>query len=272
MMRPGNGLMAAVGVLVGLVVVQDGGVALATWIGAPLAAFLVSGFGNVLNDLRDHRIDAKAHPERALPSGRISRRGAQATAAILLALGLWEAFVAGGCATLLFAAANAVGLVAYEATFKRMGLPGNVTIGLLVASTFAFGAVAAGIAPADWGVLWLLIAMAFLANAAREILKDVEDMPADSGERDTLPLRAGAGVARLLAFFLVNSAVLLSILAFFNSPPGWRVGWLVVLAGADLLFVVGSSLAWMDVGQAQRVLKLAMVAALAAFLAGPLVP
>jgi hypothetical protein len=45
-----------------------------------------------------------------------------------------------------------------------------------------------------------------------------------------------------------------------------------MLAAADVAFVVASSLAGMHVGQAQRLLKLAMLLALAAFLAGPLVP
>lgn len=272
MMRPGNCLMAAVGVVVGLAVVPHAPLALATWIAAPLAAFLVAGFGNVLNDLADHRLDARAHPERALPSGRIGRPQATAFAALLLGLGLWEAYVAAGWPTLLFAGANALGLALYEGALKRIGLPGNVLIALLVASTFAFGALATGAPPTEWGLLWLLMAMAFLANVARELLKDVEDMAADSGQRRTLPLEAGAGVARLLAFLLVNAAVLLSVLAFLNSPAGWSKAWLAVLAGADLLFLVGVSLAWMDVGRSQRVLKLAMLAALAAFLAGALLP
>lgn len=273
MMRPGNCLMSAVGVLVGLaVVLPPGGVHRTTWLAAPLAAFLIAGFGNVLNDLRDQRIDARAHPDRALPSGRITRAAATSFAALLLAFGLWEAWVAAGWTTFAFAAANALGLVLYEVALKRLGLSGNVLIGLLVASTFAFGALAAGVPAGEWGLLWLLIAMAFLANVARELLKDVEDMPADSGERDTLPLHAGAGVARLLAFFLTNAAVLLSLLAFFHSPTGWSRLWLAVLAGADLLFVLGSSLAWVDVARAQRVLKFAMLVALAAFLAGALVP
>jgi geranylgeranylglycerol-phosphate geranylgeranyltransferase len=270
MMRPGNGLMAAVGVVVGLAVVPHPPLALATRLAAPLAAFLVAGFGNVLNDIRDRRVDARAHPERALPSGQVDAGQAKAFAALLLGFGLWEAYVAAGWPTLAFAGANAGGLVAYELWLKRLGLPGNVLVAALVASTFAFGAFASGTAPLDWGLLWLLIAMAFLANVARELLKDVEDMAADQGERRTLPLEAGAGVARLLAFLLVNAAVLLSVLAFFHSPAGWSPAWLAVLAGADLLFLVGVSLAWMDVGRSQRVLKLAMLAALAAFLAGTL--
>ncbi len=271
-MRLGNCFMAAVGTLVGLVVARAGPLPLATWIAAPVAAFLVAGFGNVLNDLRDARLDAKAHPTRPLPAGRISVNDARLWAFVLVAFGLWEAYMAAGMATLAFAIANALALAGYEAWFKRAGLPGNVVIALLVASTFAFGAVATGTEVRDWGLLWLLMAMAFLANVARELLKDVEDVDADRGERRTLPVQAGPGPTRILAFFLVNAAVLLSILAFLESPADlWRP-WLIVLALADGVLVVASSLAWMHVGQAQRLLKLGMLLALAAFLAGPLVP
>lgn len=271
LMRLGNGLMAALGTLVGLVVARTGPLPLHTWVAAPAAALLLASFGNVLNDLRDAGLDAKAHPERPLPSGRIRAADARLWAFVLLAFGLWEAYLAAGTATVAFALVNALALAGYEAWFKRAGLPGNVLVALLVASTFAFGAVAAGTDPREWGVLWLLMAMAFLANVAREVLKDVEDQDADRGERTTLPLQVGPGLTRLLAFFLVNAAVVLSVLAFLNPPDGWWLPWLAVLAVADLAFVVASSLPWLHVGQAQRLLKIAMLLALLAFLAGPLV-
>ncbi|HUR25085.1 MAG TPA: UbiA family prenyltransferase [Candidatus Thermoplasmatota archaeon] len=270
LMRLGNCLMAAVGTLVGLVVAGQGLLALHTWVAAPIAAFLLAGFGNVLNDLRDARLDAQAHPGRPLPSGRIRAADARLWALALLGLGLWEAYLAAGLTTFAFALVNALALAGYEAWFKRAGLPGNVIVALLVASTFAFGAVATGTPPNGWGLLWLLIAMAFLANVARELLKDVEDQDADRGERTTLPLQAGAGPTRILAFFLVNAAVLLSILAFLRTPGDWWLPWLLVLALADLAFVLASSLAWLHVGKAQRLLKVAMLLSLAAFLVGPL--
>jgi geranylgeranylglycerol-phosphate geranylgeranyltransferase len=268
LMRLGNCLMAAVGTLVGLVLARAGPLPASAWIGAPVAAFLIAGFGNVLNDLRDARLDAKAHPERPLPSGRIRTSDARVWAGLLLAFGLYEAYVAAGVRTLAFALANAVALGSYEAWFKRAGLPGNVLVALLVASTFAFGGVATGTDPRGWGLLWLLMAMAFLANVARELLKDIEDQEADRGERTSLPLVAGPGPTRILAFFLANAAVLLSILAFFESPSGWPRFWLLGLALADLLFVVASCLAWVRIGQAQRGLKLAMLVALGSFLVG----
>lgn len=272
MMRPGNCLMAALGTLAGLAVALDGLPPLGKAVAAGAAAFFVAAFGNVLNDLRDWRLDAVAHPGRPLPSGRLRRSDAVASILFFAAFGLWEAFLAGGVPTLLFAGANLLALLAYESWFKRVGLPGNVLVALLVASTFAFGAVAAGVPPSGWGVLWLLMALAFLANVAREVLKDVEDLDADRGERTTLPLQAGPGAARIAAFALANAAVLLSVAAFVLRPEGWWPPWAALLAASDAAFVVGASLSWVDVGRAQRLLKLAMLLALAAFLAGPLVP
>lgn len=270
MARPGNAAMAAVGVLVGLEVARTGPVELAAWVGAPLAAFFIAAFGNVLNDLADAELDRMAHPGRPLPSGRLSAANAKTFAVLLLALGLWESYAAFGTATLAFALVNAALLGLYEWRVKRAGLPGNLLVALLVASTFAFGAVASGSPPASWGLLWLLMGLAFLANAAREVLKDVEDMEADRGVRATLPLRAGPGAARLLAFALVNAAVLISLLAFVRSPPDWWTWWRAPLALADIIFLVGAALAWVSVPSAQRLLKAAMVLALSAFLAGPM--
>jgi geranylgeranylglycerol-phosphate geranylgeranyltransferase len=272
MMRPSNCLMAALGTLAGLAVALDGAPTLGTAAAAGAAAFLVAASGNVLNDLRDATLDARAHPGRPLPSGRLRRADAAASAALLAALGAGAAWLAGGLPTLAFALANLLALAAYEAWLKRVGLPGNVLVALLVASTFAFGAVAAGVPPAGWGALWLLMALAFLANVAREVLKDVEDLDADRGERTTLPLQAGPGAARILAFALANAAVLLSIVAFVDRPAGWWPPWLGLLAASDAAFVAAASLSWIDVGRAQRLLKAAMLLALAAFLAGPLVP
>src|ERR1041385_1670901 len=196
MARPGNAAMAGLGTLVGLEVVRQGDLTVAMWTAAPIAAFLVAAFGNVLNDVSDEDLDRLAHPARPLPSGRIGRRDAQVFAALLLAFGLWEAFVAAGPPALGFAAANALLLVVYERLLKARGLAGNVLIALLVASTFAFGAVVAGAPVRAWGVLWLLMAMAALANLAREILKDIEDLEADRGQRRTLALSWGPGASR----------------------------------------------------------------------------
>ncbi len=259
LLRPGNALMAALGVLAGMYLVdpspsQD-------WIAAPAAAFLITAFGNVLNDVRDVELDKIAHPERPLASGALDANQARLFAGLLLTFGLWEAYVV-GTPTLLFALANTGLLLAYEFGLKSRGLLGNIAVASLVASTFAFGAVATGAGPASWGLLWALIATAWLTNLARELLKDVEDLAADHTTRRTFPMAAGAPVTLVVAFILVNVAVVLSAWAWFQVPGWWGLALLV----AAIAFQFGAAAAWVDVRFSQRALKGAMLMALLAFL------
>lgn len=266
LLRPGNAAMAAVGGITGYVLV-GGGANPALAVAATLPPFLVAGFGNVYNDIQDADLDRVAHPRRPLPSGAVTRRAALGLAMCLAAAGIVLA-AAGGWAALAFATANALLLVAYECRLKAAGITGNALVGLLVASTFLYGGVvAAGRVPVQ-AMLWLLAGMAGLSSLARELLKDIEDRHADAGHRTSFPLRHGAPKAAILAFLLVNAAVLASIYAFLRAPHWWWTPWLPLLALADVLFVVGACLAWLDVGLAQRTLKAAMLVALVAFLAG----
>ena len=276
LVRPGNALMAAAGGAAGLVLAggADGAGAgsgpgpSALWLAATLPPFLIAGFGNVVNDLRDLELDRAAHPGRPLPSGRVRRLDAWLLGALLLLAGLaWTE--AGGWPAFALAGLNALLLGLYEARLKAAGLPGNVLVGLLVASTFLYGGVVATGQLPTQPMLLLLAGMAFLANVARELLKDVEDLDADRGRRTTFPLLHGAGAARLVALVLVHLAVLASFGAYFWAPGGWWMPWLIVLALADAIFLVGASIAWMDIATGQRLLKLAMLVALLAFLAGP---
>ncbi len=268
LLRPGNALMAALGGATGLVLVGGRLGDLDLVLAATLPPLLIAAFGNVVNDLRDLELDRKAHPDRPLPSGQVRRLEAWALAGLLLLTGLAWTQDAGFPAFAL-AGLNALLLGLYEARLKAAGLPGNVLVGLLVGSTFVYGGVVATGAFPREPMLLLLAAVAALTNVARELLKDVEDQDADRGHRRTFPLRFGPGLARLLALGLLNAAILATLAAFLHTPSGWWMPWLIVLALADALFLVGGCWAWVDAGTAQRLLKLAMLVALAAFLSGP---
>lgn len=271
MLRPGNALMAATGTATGMLLAPGAALPLHTWLAAPATAFLLSAWGNLRNDLADVEVDKVAHPDRPLPAGRVKASQAQAAASLLLLLALACAYVAAGWSTLLFAIANALLLAAYEARLKAMGLPGNLTIALLVSSTFLFGAVATQTDPLGWGTVALLSAMALMANVAREVLKDTEDMAGDRGHRQTYPIAAGPNHAIALGAYQAIAAVLLSSLAFAYEPLGWWRPWLLILLVADVLFLLAAVRAFRAPGPSQRLLKIAMGVALAAFLAGPLV-
>lgn len=263
MLRPGNLAMTAFAVVTGALLAGNwASLDLAL---AVIAAVLVAAFGNLLNDYLDRDLDRQAHPGRALPSGAVQPRSVFIVALALLGLGLAVAFAAHWMLG-AFALANAGVLALYEGRLKARGLSGNIAVGWLVASAFLFGAVSTGRAPID-AMLWLLVVMSFLATVARELQKDIEDLVADQAHRKTAPLRYGVGPVRVAAFVLVQAAVLLSGFAFFNGPS-WHPIWLVGLGFADILFLVAASIAWVRVDLAQRLLKVAMLVALSAFLFG----
>ncbi|MGB0651964.1 MAG: UbiA family prenyltransferase [Thermoplasmatota archaeon] len=273
LLRPGNALMAALGVLVGMALALRGtglDLELATWVAAPLAAALVTGFGNVLNDLGDLETDRRAHPERPLPGGELKVEEAKSFAALLLGLGLLEAFVAGGLVLLAFAGGVAALLGVYEWRLKAAGLPGNAAVALLVAATFPFGAVAVLGTAALPRTVWLLAAMAFLVNLARELHKDVEDAEGDAAAgRRTFVARSGAGAAQGLALLATLAAVALSGLAFLGALDHWP--FLLMLGVADAAFLATAAVL-ADAARAQRLLKLGMLAALLGFLVLAVLP
>ncbi len=268
LLRPANALMAAAGTLTGILLAHgsnaDAAVPLRVWLAAPAAAIAIAAHGNVINDRHDVGLDRKAHPTRPLPSGRVTDDEARALAWFLLIAGAACAAYA-GFAPFLLAGGNLAILHLYEARLKARGLPGNTAIAYLVASTFLFGAAATGRQPSEWGFVWLLAAMAFLVNVARELLKDLEDRDADRGHRVTLPMRVEPVIVRLVAFGLVALAVALSLGAIVRRPAAWSIAWLGLLAPADGLLLLGAMAARRSVPFAQRMLKAGMAVALVAF-------
>ena len=179
------------------------------WI-ASLAAASLTVFANADNDLQDVEVDRIAHPERPLPSGtvvpRVARRVAALTAAGGVALSATVSLLLAGAAAAFLALA-----AWYNRSLKRHGLAGNALVATLASLPFAWGAVAVGsplaVAP--------LLGVAIPLHLARELAKDLDDVPGDAGQRRTLPIVAGPVAARAtavaataLAFVLCTPVVL----------------------------------------------------------------
>ncbi|HLF23356.1 MAG TPA: geranylgeranylglycerol-phosphate geranylgeranyltransferase, partial [Burkholderiales bacterium] len=194
--------MSAIGVLAGAIV-ASGLSALDAWANLLLgvvAGFAFAGAGNALNDFVDVDLDRVAHPNRPLPRGAIQPR-----AALVVTIALFVVSV--GCAgaiawttqrvdALLLVLSALVLMVAYEARLKFFGFSGNVAIALLTGAPFVMGGIAVGrLEPA----LAVFSGLAVLANLGREIVKDVEDVAADTGVRRTLPMRIGIRSAARVA-------------------------------------------------------------------------
>ena len=101
------------------------------------ASGLLYPAGMVLNDFFDRDLDARERPERPIPSGEVSARGAAIIGFGLLAAGVAVAATAGP-ASLAVAAALAVSILLYDALTKATAV-GPIFMGLCRALNVALG-------------------------------------------------------------------------------------------------------------------------------------
>lgn len=218
-------------------------------------AVLLTAFANADNDVRDYEIDRVVHPARPLPSGRLSLGAARIVVGIAAASALVLSALLGGAQTL--AVVGVIGaMTVYNRGVKAHGVPGNVIVAIVASLPFVFGAWSAG-SPED-GIPLFLVSVPL--HFAREIAKDIDDLPGDATWRRTLPVRAGPARARLV----VVSSVALFVAAlapFAMRRPTFAV---VVLPAVALCLVAARRVLSGQRGTA-RLLKSAMVVAMAAF-------
>ncbi len=174
-MRPFNCAMTALSVLIGAVIVAKFGSFYnpLTYV-ALVAAFIIAGAGNAINDYVDVEADKVNRPYRPIPSGRVKRKAALGFSIALFVAGIVLAFFINFTAFAI-AAVNSLLLITYSFYLKERMLVGNASVSYLVGSGFLFGGAA-------MGDVMLPVVMFFLsafANMAREIAKDLEDIKGD---------------------------------------------------------------------------------------------
>lgn len=232
---------------------------------ACLAAGLVTGAGNVLNDYSDWDTDRVNHPERPIPSGRVSPRKALSLSAVMFLLSLPLAFLV-NVECFLLAGLNILVLVSYERGLKRKGFPGNVEVSWLTGSIFIFGGFAAY--NGDFDALartFYLALLAFFASLGREIAKDIQDIDGDV-DRMTLPKKKGVKRASQFAAFFFFAAVFFSLAPPFIGLLSFY--YLPIVIVADIIFIYSSTLLTRNPQRASSVAKIGMVIALLAFVIG----
>ncbi len=172
--RPGNVLMAGSAAALGIWFAGVRPACPWSYVFIATAAMLASAFGNVINDLFDLTTDRIAHPDRPLPRGDISVPGARKYAAVLAviavaaAAGVSPIHFIGTLVPLLL-------LTLYAGWLKGTPFLGNVLISALVAYALVFG----GLNGPRIERIFIPAILAFLLNFAREIIKDVQDLPGD---------------------------------------------------------------------------------------------
>jgi geranylgeranylglycerol-phosphate geranylgeranyltransferase len=185
-----------------------------------------------LNDFCDVRIDRINKPKRPIPSGRVSRRQALIFSLILLGGSVQLGYRVNQTAFLIVVGVVST-LVAYAFWLKRTALIGNLVVGSLTALTFIAGGVAKGITRE----VFPLAIFAFLFTTAREIVKDLEDLPGDRAQSvATLPLLWGERRAISIALLLIGGGIIFSPIPYLLNWYSW-IYLVLMIFGVDLVLV-----------------------------------
>ncbi len=201
---------------------------------ASLAGGMIAAAANAWNDFFDVEIDRINKPYRPLPSGKLSTRQALLFANTCGTMGLFlTLFVNQTCFLIAFFALLL--LFGYSAKLKRTVLWGNITVGVMTALAFIFGAVAVG----SWQCALVPAVFAFLMHLGREILKDMEDVPGDKQlEAKTLPVVYGLRSAKIAISMIFIVLIIATLLPYFLNIYGVYYLFIVIIGVDTILFYV----------------------------------
>ncbi len=172
--------------------------------------FLLTASSMVLNDYADREIDSINEPSRPIPAGVISPKGALSYGILLMAAGIFSAYLI-GLVSLLVAMAAWFLFLSYTLFGKKTGFFGNILVSLCVAVPFLYGAAILG-TPTEPRIA-IFASVAFMANLGREVNKGIVDVEGDKmkGVR-TVAVRYGRNPAAWLSAIFYMLAVGISIL------------------------------------------------------------
>lgn len=267
--RPKNAIMSILGVLVGWL--NTSTTMKLDLLLACLVPPLILMAGNSINDYFDAPIDAVNKPERPIPSGEVTPRGALLSYYLLSIFGLilsiplgWEEF--------FIACFFAVSWYFYARWIKAIGLIGNVLVSLGVAFTLIYGALAVG-KLSDKVVLFSMIA--FTSNLAREVVKTVEDLRGDSlhGLKTVAVVLGPKGAGTYAAILILLTALLTSVPPLLSlTGPAYLV--LTVIVTVPLLLYSAKESTRLDEERARKLsslLKISMFIGILGMLLDPLI-
>jgi 4-hydroxybenzoate polyprenyltransferase len=232
---------------------------------ASIAAALIAAAGYVHNDIVDLPVDRISHPDRTLPRSKMPLRGAWILAISCCAAGFAISLLL-PASCIIVSALTILLLAAYNLSFKRVPLLGNLVVAAVGGAPFIFGGLSVG-SPAR-SLLPAVFAAIF--HLGREILKDIQDQLGDRtvGAR-TLPLLTGVRASKAIV------TIVLSVLVIgIPLPAFWEItGPLYLCLGLVLDALILLTICHMWGCQSEneleipsRLLKLGMVVGISALL------
>ena len=238
---------------------------------ATTSVLFFMGAGNAMNDLRDIQIDRIAHPNRPLARDALSEKEAKrlTISLALLSLGSLVAccLMMDDARTYTLSIYGIVALImlSYDSflELKNKGLVGNVSISLLVAAVTLYGASSVG--ELTNPLIWYVSGVVFFVNLAREIVKDCQDLDADSETRVTLPMKIGLENSRMVAYVITLFGIVMLYIPYWQGP--FEFGQLLFQAPAMLVLITLNGPMWKgdDYVAATR-LRIAMLLGLLGFI------
>lgn len=227
-MRPANCVMAGAASLIGMIASGAPPQSLHAPALVFFTVFLITGGGNAINDYFDREIDAVNRPERPIPSGRISPRGALIWSMALFIAGcIIAGLINQSC--LALALLNSFVLIIYAARLKGLPAAGNIAVSYLTGTTFLFG----GLAASPSSITAFLSILSAFATLSREIVKDIEDLPGDLKHgAKTLP----AFIGERRSFVLAAMALIVAMLLSYLVPLG--IDYMAAVSIANLAFLL----------------------------------
>jgi geranylgeranylglycerol-phosphate geranylgeranyltransferase len=232
LVRPANLAITAVTVVVSAMLAGAGWDHIAAIGIASFSCVFLAAAAYALNDLRDLESDRINHPRRPLVTGVISGRTAVTAWLVGTVVSLLTASLL-HTALLLFAGAGTIALVLYNMWLKRVVIVGNVVAAGVTSLAVCFGAAVT----MDFEAAIMPALFAFLANLAREMIKDVEDAEGDkSAGAKTLAVLLGDGVALRWSVVPLAMLVAATIEPFIAGRYGEYYLAIVLIADAMLLY------------------------------------
>lgn len=210
MTRPVNLIITFLVVCVGAAISKDTNYELSKVFLAAISAAFTAAAGNIINDILDKEGDKVNHPERAIPSGRVSVKLAGIEYFFFLIASCVIASFINQLAFIIVFLTNVL-LFIYSNRLKKIPLLGNITVAYLTGMAFIYGGVSVGHPRAAL----IPAVFAFLINLIRELVKDVQDIEGDKKiDRKTFPIRFGIDFTRHLVTSLVVILILSTIIPF----------------------------------------------------------
>lgn len=192
--------------------------------------FFISGAAMITNDYFDLEVDRINHPQRPLPSGRISSLEVMILACLFSVAGFITSALLGPFALALAIFMWTVSNL-YNWRYKEAGLLGNMMVGLCLAMLFILGGVAVG--RLDNPMVWTFGALVFVFDLGEEIAGGAMDMEGDrKRSARSIALVYGKTHALRVSSLLFSLFVVISLLPFMM---GWLGSlYLVIFVPMDL--------------------------------------